>query len=344
MSQQNPTNIILNAEYPSDLFGDMDRESADYQKTMTECSEMLFDYFENTFLNIDWSDTSIEFIQKMLRKSASGISFFHNCLIYIKKDVPVRIQKFSAALRSCNNIHIRTIEQITTILDHYSHVRLMQFSHNRLLALLNQISTEIQVSDDLMMEIMRITRFIKIHAKMGPTIIKFQDSISRLQGLFERLSLISILETSSELKAMIHDAKFDLILSRIDESENNFTAKKWDESSAKMRQAFEILITNMTRTVLGDKMWKAPVKDGLQVLLENGVIMDQQTLNFIKTREVGFYGFISVKAIHELCELSTPDTSSLISSEVEAELCKNLTISVMTYLLRNFLGSKFFKG
>ena len=205
----------------------------------------------------------------------------------------------------------------------------------------NQLITEIEKTGKILRELR-----IKIH--LSP--IPMKDLYERTFELMECLThLIFLLKSLTRLNSQrarsspISDFLAELGITQAKDcmarAVQFFDEERWDKTVFEMRRAFEIVVTWLVRKIQHDSNWKAPLKDGLHILRQKGIITDDFILNQIRVKDVGLHGLLSIKGVHP----NGCSTENFADSDIEATYCMELANSAITYLLESFKKSSFYE-
>lgn len=180
-------------------------------------------------------------------------------------------------------------------------------------------------------DIKEIYRIIKeIHIRMNGT-----------NEYFKSLMNINIRKKKpTKLKQLLTELQLNQASNRLEMAEDAFNGKYWDKAVADMRLVLEMTVTHIVRCITEKPNWKAPLKDGIEILLQRGIILDEITANHFKVKDIGVHGLLSIKGHH--ADGTTDD--NLASSELEARYFMSLTENVIEYLLTSFRESEFYEG
>ncbi|MHA1201801.1 MAG: hypothetical protein ACTSQ4_04695 [Candidatus Heimdallarchaeaceae archaeon] len=177
--------------------------------------------------------------------------------------------------------------------------------------------------------------FVRLEVERIRTLLR-QLSLKSNEIVFHLQSLNDIFDSKDVQPILNLFELFELnqAIDILTKSNQFYIEKRWDKSVHEIRICLEIIVNWAVIKVLNDSNWNSPLKDGLEILKQKGIINDEHILNHFRAKHVGIYGILSIKGVH-------PDgitNENLAQTEEEAQYCRNIGISVIEYLLKRMIN------
>lgn len=309
-----------------------------YNKAFHECAidlkNQLKKFYEYCYTNqIDLNNIDNNFIISVLVIDSDMISYFKNILSW---DLEIAINnKDIDVLHYILEFHCDFNEKIIRKLDNQEIYLYNTYQKSYSKDISDRILALIKISLELSMFIRNIIQKINIdRIKLFEILNKLIDNESEIVFLFTRLSKVN--ENNSdkdEAIFLLKKLELPMVNDIINRSQQFFAEQRWDISVAEIRKAFELTVTSLVCRILNNKGWNSPVKDGLEILLQNNVISSKSIKIHFNAPHTGLYGLLSIMGIH-------PDGSStenFAKNDLEATYCLSLAKNGIIYLLNSYI-------
>ena len=245
------------------------------------------------------------------------------------------IRNFSMLLQELNEVVIRK-------LDAFQRPFSLKYQKNYLKDLSDKLFTKIKLIEDILLEVNVLTMFVSYPADLFlDKFTKVYEEFSSIDFLLQSLIRLDSQRTSTmPIIDLLMEFRLNQVKDCVERANQFFSEERWDKVVTEMRIAFDVVVTWLVRRIQNNSNWKAPIKDGLEILRQKGIITDEFVLNQMKTKNIGLYGFLSIKGHHPNGE----STENLADSDLEASYCLELTNAAITYLLKSFKKSPFYEA